>query len=814
MLRAALGLHAQWDCAGSAVICPGESWEEAARESRRGGNGVGFVRGVSGFAGGRHREMKRRLYGSASPLGVLLLSFATAGPALSQTAAPAGDDLTTLPRIQVTLPRSASTRAAPSPKGGEPLQSPLNIDAVADSASRLGLTSREIPATVEVIDRQTIEDRGFKTVTDVAQGAVGVTAGDAPGAPSAFSMRGFSFSEINTLYNGIRIGPQGMTSRIMDTGNLQQVEILKGPASLMSGEGASGGAINFVTKTPHTGPIRNDAFTSFDSFDGYRFGLGSGGSTLVKGLDYRVDLTRSSNNSFIDDAGSKLFNVSGQLDYRIADNFKIWGAIEYKQDRERFYYGTPLVSAAFSGPFATSGVVSGNTASLGAVTIDSRTLRTNYNVLDNNSGANELWLRGGVDWLIASNVRFKSQFYSYDADRHWLNSEFYQFNPGTNQVDRDRFFVAHNQTLVGNISDLTVDSTIAGLDNRTTVALAASHLVFKPSQAANFPSDSVDLVNPVRGVYGPLVTQNFYTRLDNIALSLEDRLKLTHNFALVGGVRVESIELARSAFEVDGSVRPNYPFSKTFTPITGRIGYTWEALPGLTFYSQYATAADAAVANIFNISPTRPQELTTSRTYETGVKQLLWGGRAEWTLSAFDIERRNVYSPLGPPGAGIVEVAGKVASKGVELAGAVRPDNHWKFWGNVAWVDARLEDFSTDSFSGNRPPNVPRLVANAGASYRFDTPWPVEVGGSVRHVGDRFMTYDNVVTMNGYTVMDAYAFVDLPKSVFASVEQTRLAFRVRNLTNRTYAVWADPGYTEQVLLGAPRSYEVSAAFKF
>jgi iron complex outermembrane receptor protein len=749
----------------------------------------------------------------------ILLSFG-AGPSRAQTqTAETGVDPTTLPRIQVIAPRVVTQppAAAPSTRS-EPVPSlppsPLNMDAVAGSASRLGLTAREIPATVEVIDRQTIQDRGFNTVTDVAEGAVGVTAGDAPGAPSAFSMRGFSFGEINILYNGIRIGPQSMTSRIMDTGNLDRVEFLKGPASLMSGEGASGGAVNFVTRTPHTGPIRSDATVSYNSFDGYRFGIGSGGSTLVKGLDYRFDFTRSSNNGFIDDTSSKLFNVSGQLNYRVSDSLKIWGAVEYKQDRERFYYGTPLVSAAFSGPFATSGVVSGNTSSLGPVTIDSRTLRTNYNVLDNNSGANELWLRGGADWLIASNVRFKTQFYAYDADRHWLNSEYYSFDPGTNQVGRDRFFVAHHQTLVGNISDVTVDSTVAGMDNRTTVALSASHLVFKPSQAANFPEDSVDVVNPDRGVYGPLITQGFYTRLDTIALSLENRLKITRNFALVGGVRVDGIELARNAFNVDGSVRPNYPFSKTFTPVTGRVGYTWEALPGLTFYSQYATAADAAVANIFNISPTRPQELTTSRTYETGVKQLLWDGRAEWTLSLFDIERRNVYSPLGPPGAGLVEVAGKVKSKGVELAGAVRPDDHWKLWGNVAWVDARLEDFSTDTFSGNRPPNVPHVVANAGVSYRFGTPWPVEVGGSVRHVGDRSLTYDNLVTMNGYTVLDAYTFVDVPSSVFSSVKQTRITFRVRNLTDRTYAVWADPGYTDQVLLGAPRSYEVSAAFKF
>lgn len=137
-------------------------------------------------------------------------------------------------------------------------QTPLNSNTVAQSASRLGLTVRETPATVEVIDQKVIRDQGYRTVTDVAQGAVGVTAGDGPGEPSAFSMRGFSNSQINILYNGIKIGPQNMTSRYMDTANLESVEILKGPASLFSGEGASGGAVNFVNKQPRTGPIVNE----------------------------------------------------------------------------------------------------------------------------------------------------------------------------------------------------------------------------------------------------------------------------------------------------------------------------------------------------------------------------------------------------------------------------------------------------------------------------------------------------------------------------------------------------------------------------
>ena len=60
--------------------------------------------------------------------------------------------------------------------------------------------------------------------------------------------------------------------------------------------------------------------------------------------------------------------------------------------------------------------------------------------------------------------------------------------------------------------------------------------------------------------------------------------------------------------------------------------------------------------------------------------------------------------------------------------------------------------------------------------------------------------------MLAYTVADAYAAVD--------VRRMRLTFRVRNLTDEKYAIWGDPFYPDQILLGAPRSYEISALVKF
>ena len=68
----------------------------------------------------------------------------------------------------------------------------------------------------------------------------------------------------------------------MPTANLGQVEFLKGPSALMSGLNAIGGSVNYVSRQPTTGPIRNELDLSLNSFGSPLAHFGSGGSTTVQ----------------------------------------------------------------------------------------------------------------------------------------------------------------------------------------------------------------------------------------------------------------------------------------------------------------------------------------------------------------------------------------------------------------------------------------------------------------------------------------------------------------------------------------------------
>lgn len=695
---------------------------------------------------------------------------------------------------------------------------PLNT--VTQSATRLGLPIIQTPASVEVVDQRTIQEQGYRTTTETAQGAVGVLAGDSAGAPANFSMRGFAGPQVNVLYNGIWTGPTDITSRWMDTANLAQVEFLKGPSSLMSGLNAIGGAVNYVSRQPTSGLIRNEIDAYLDSFGSFRSHFGSGGSTPVRGLDYRFDVSGARYNSFIDGDFRDITGVATQLNYRVTDAFKTFLAIEYKKDSGHAYWGTPVVSVSFAGSHAVNGVVSGTAINtfdgsvIGPLTIDSRTLTTNYNLADNATGAQELWLRSGFEWQPLNNVTIKDQVYSYQAKRNWLDSETYAFNLTTMTIDRDRFAVFHNQNIFGNNADLTWDSSIFGMENRFAAQLQTSsnRITFKEDISEPFPDDTVSVVNPQPGVYGPLALSTRNSKLDDIAGAFEDRLKLTPAFALIGGVRVDRLTLSRDGVNADGTVPAGLPFSVSWEPVSYRAAYTYEPIRDLMFYSMYATAYNPAVAAVFSITPGTSLQLTSSRIYETGAKQLLWDGKAEWTVALYDIVQRNVFIPISTTE---TVVAGEVTSKGIELAAAVQPVDGLKLWGNAAVIHARFGNFG--SFTGNVPPNVAPLIVNAGVSYRFGHwRWPLEIGGSMRYVGSRFLEQDNLTTLNAYTTADAYAFLDIPGRDLAmpGLENVRISARVRNLANAVYAAWSDTTYPDQILLGAPRTYEIGAAARW
>ena len=688
----------------------------------------------------------------------------------------------------------------------------LSLETPTPTGSRLGLTPREIPASVDVIGQETIEERGHRSTLEAIESAVGVTAGSPPGDPGAFSLRGFTDNQISQLYDGTRIGPSNMTGRPLDVWNFERIEILKGPASVLYGEGAVGGAINLVTRRPNREERRHlDAFFSYGRFNSTRFGLGSGGSLYRDKLFYRVDLSRNSSDGFINHTPSEFWNLTSSVLFDVNERFSLQASFDTTADDVGSYWGTPLVPRSF----ATKPLF-GVVKTRDGRTIDRRMSRVNYNVADSRMWAHTYWGRVNARWQMSNAIALHNEFYLYQANRRWRNAETYAFDPTTLLVNRDRFFVAHDQRILGNRGELHYTHAMFGQHNRMVLGFDISRLDFgRPGAFCCDDPDGVDPFRPTRGRFGSLTPTRQQTDIDTRALFFEDHLLVAERLHLVAGVRAEWIDLDRKLFRTDKSLNTGPSFVRTFAPVTWRLGAVFDLFPTLSLYSQYSTAADPVGTNIFLVRENQNFDLTHGRQWEVGLKYSGLEGRAEWTLAYFDITRKNILTQTSLTAA--VNV-GRQSSHGVEFAAAVRPTPAWRLQGNVAYLDAEFDNFAEPSGdtlvsrAGNVPPNVPRLVANLWTSYRVLYPWPLEVGGGIRHVGNRFTDTANSIKLLSYATVDA--FLSWPLGESAYFKNSRLTVRARNLLDEDYAIWGDTFYPSQILRGEPRTVEFSLSTRF
>jgi iron complex outermembrane receptor protein len=157
--------------------------------------------------------------------------------------------------------RAACAQEAPRSSAGSPIDEitvvaeKLRSKSLADqnaTASRLGISALDTPATVQVITGDSIRLRGDSDIGAAVTRAVGFTSSTTSGGSGyGVTARGFGSSSVTSLYDGmkslINIGSQ---SYPYDTWNVERIEVLNGPASVLHGNGAIGGAINIIPRKP------------------------------------------------------------------------------------------------------------------------------------------------------------------------------------------------------------------------------------------------------------------------------------------------------------------------------------------------------------------------------------------------------------------------------------------------------------------------------------------------------------------------------------------------------------------------------------
>jgi len=698
----------------------------------------------------------------------------------------------------------------------------LRLDDDTDTGSRLGLRVIDIPASIDVIDSSVMEARGYQKLTDAVETFSGVVSGNNPAAPSSFSVRGFTRSQVTVLRDGIWLGPANMVMRPQNTFNLERVELLRGPASVLNGQGAVAGTINAVTKQAMpTATTTWNGLLSYGRFNTYQTAIGVNGP-INESLWYRIDASRYGSDGFVDRATSGSSNVTGSLLWRPSPRADLRVSVDYLDDDVGSYYGTPLLPAdAIVDPLDVITTTTGEG-------IDARTRFVNYNVEDPVNDSRHLLLRSDAEVRLNDRVTLRNTLYGFDATRHWQNAEGYAYctavvdvctSIGEIQRYYGYFFVDHDQRLYGDRLLLDVRLPVAGRENRSIVGFEASTLDFDRGRGfrravPQAPGDAVDLLNPVPGTYGQRELRGVSpTRIDSWALFAEDSVPLTSRVRVTGALRYEAMNLDRINRDAAGNVEPS-GFERAFRWWSWRAGAVVNLRPDLVAYGQYSNAKDPVNANLLLVNANQDFDLTDARQWEVGLKADLNGGRTQVTAAWFDIERDDILERFALDSASTV---GGITSRGLELTTAARLTDQVRLGANVAWTDATFTpSLNFVQFAGHTPPNVPEVVTNIWGSYEDIGGAPVEVGGSVRVVGERQANNANTISLNRYALADAH--------VAWTFGGARLTFNAENLTDTAYASWSDvfylgetdPSfiYSNTLMLGPPRTFSVVLQTRF
>ncbi|MGU3306785.1 TonB-dependent receptor [Pseudomonas sp. M5A4_2d] len=665
----------------------------------------------------------------------------------------------------------------------------VDLNTPTTAGSRLNLTALQTPGSVESQTGEKIRERGDASVQDAISRATGISRTGTPGdGGTSLQARGFTGqSSVLQLYDGQRMFEGAGTSTFpVDTWSVERVDVLRGPASVMYGQGATGAVINTVSKKPFEGEIENHIRLGYGSYDRQQEALDSGGS-LTDTLSYRLNINRLRSHGFIDRGDSASDFVSGALRWQPADNLSFTLAHDYGDQSPQNDYGTPLINGQLH-----------------------KSLREkNYNVSNNTLHYNDQWTRLTSEWQINDNVTATNELSYLKNQRRWQNAESYNFVAG-GLVRQNYLGIKHNQEQVGDRQTFTFAHSLFGLDSRTVTGVEYNRIRFRLASNAPFTDATdqgqpVDINHPVPQPFesaSAFVPQSVSTT-KQLAAFAENRLQLTDKLSLITGVRRDYLHIDSDDLTVE-----NNDANKTLTGNNWKAGLVYAITPDTSVYGQYATSTDG-VGSLISLSPSQQQfGLSTAKQAEIGFKQAFWDSRGEWTLAAYHIVKKKLLVSI--PGTDLKEQVGQQSSNGLEASLDLQLPNAWQLQANAALVRAQYDDFSEVvnqqpvSRDGNRPVDVPNRTANLWLSKAVSD--DIRAGAGVRYVSARYANTANTREVPSYTVVDATVS-------WKAMRNTTLGLQLNNLFDRTYAV-SQYNDGQQWILGEPRSFFVTADYTF
>ncbi len=640
----------------------------------------------------------------------------------------------------------------------------------ASTATRTDTPLRDIPQSIQIVPRQVIEDQKFIRLTDALRNVSGITQeGGFGGAADQLNIRGF-YNDA-TFQDGFR----DSNTSLRETANIERIEVLKGPASILFGNVQPGGIINLVTKKPLSEPY---AFIdlSVGSFSFYRPSIDlSGPLNEEQTILYRLNLAYENAGSFRDFVNSERFFIASVLDFKIGDNTDLLVNFDYTYDIRTLDRGIPAFGRGVADiPISRFLGQPGDFIEQERYTIGYQ-LEHRFN--------ENLILRNRFQFLSVNDVN--------------ENSEPESLNEETSDL-LGRFVARENQNetyslqteLVGNFSTgLLQHQLLFGIDLRRDVSTG----FFTGIENAEIPNPR----NPIINIFNPIYRNvrpdpseltdfrfNASGITDSFGIFLQDQIAFSDNLKVLIGGRFDTVNQDNN--DRIENVRTTQ-YDEAFSP---RVGIVYQPIQPISLYASYSHSFAPNFGQTVGGELLEPERGTQ---YEVGIKADL-NERLSATLALYQLSKTNIAT-TAPNNPDFVIPIGEQRSRGIELDISGEISSGWNVIASYGYTDAEITE-STDIPIGTKPALVPEHKASLWTTYeiRQGNLDGVGFGLGLFYFSEKPGDLDNSFVLPSYLRTDA--------AIFYRRDNWRAAINIQNLFDTRYFESVNYGRVT-VVPGAP-----------
>jgi len=653
-----------------------------------------------------------------------------------------------------------------------------------NTATKINVPLRDIPQTVNVVPAVVLHDQNALSLQDALQNVPGLSFSVGDGQRDQVTIRGFSAIS-DQFVDGVR--DDALYFR--DLSNIERVEVLKGPASVLYGRGSAGGLVNRVTKKPLADPLL-EAGVTLGSHGQRRGEFDVGAATSDKDALFRLTGAVEDSTGFRDRYFLRRQALAPSATFKLSPATTLTLQADYLHDKRLAdqgvpsYHGRPVdvpVETYFGAANATARAfvqsdVKSATATLDHAFTPDLKLHTVLRAYDYALDRNYTSI-GGIKDGANPTVTIGQSHRLRDEDGRYLQNELSQ------TVD---WGATNHKLLYGvEIGRQNKSEVLRSRNNVATYNLFHPVLVDLPVLP--------DSVTP---------SADNKNRVDIAGVYLQDLVALTPEWKVLAGVRYDHLKQDR-----DDRTAKNVDLRRTDDTWSPRLGAVYQPTNRVAVYASWNRSfqpiADSFTfrANSDTLKPTQ----TVNK--EAGLKLDLTA-RSSLTAALFDMTQSNIQV-ADPANTNFSLPVGRQRTRGLELSymGELAPG--WDAIAGYANMRGTIED-STEltsagkPFEGNTAALTPRHTFNAWIKHRLSGHFWVAAGG--RAESSRYASPDDLTTLPGYGVLQLGAGYGSGK--------VDVTVTVRNVLNRTYFVSAHSGANDYNMPGEPRTVLVSARYRF